>query len=123
MKHIYEIAKSLYEYRDDIHSVASLQDHLIYVRNAILKGRFYIGVRSVAKSGMSRELAMAYVDKKYGVLQEVWPAVYSLAGCDKNKRIKGCGMDMCFAAQYELFQILCPKMRYQDKMPSYNHLP
>ena len=119
MKHIYELAKSLYESRGDIRSVASLQDHLTY---ALLKGRFYIGVRSVSKSGMSRELAMAYVDK-YGVLQEVWPAVYSLAGCDKNKRIKGCGMDMCFAAQYDLFHILCPKMRYQDKMPRYNHLP
>lgn len=122
MKHIYELAKSLSESSPDIRSVASLQDHLVYVRNAILKGRFYIGVRSVAKSGMSRTLAMAFVDK-YGVLQEVWPAVYHLAGCDKNNRIKGCGMDMLFAAQYNLFQTLCPNMKYQDKMPRYKYLP
>lgn len=122
MKHIYELAKSLYESRSDIHSVASLQDHLIDVRKAILKGRFYIGVRSVAKSGESRVLSMAFVDK-YGELQEVWPAVYHLAGCDKNKRIRGCGTDMRFAAQYNLFQTLCPKMRYQDKMPHHKYLP
>ena len=122
MKHIHELAKSLYESRSEIHSVASLQDHLIDVRKAILKGRFYIGVRSVAKSGASRVLTMAFVDK-HGELQEVWPAVYNLAGCDKNKRIKGGGMDMCFAAHYNLFHTLCPNMRYQDKMPRYKYLP
>lgn len=122
MKHIYELAKSLYESRDDIHSVESLQDHLTLVRNAILKGRFYIGVRSVSKSGMSRVLAMAFVDKT-GEIQEVWPAVYHLAGCDKNKRIRGCEMDMRFAAQYNLFQTLCPKLRYQEKMPHHKYLP
>lgn len=122
MKHIHELAKSLSESSPDVRSVASLQDHLIDVRKAILKGRFYMGVRSVSKSGASRVLTMAFVDKTE-VIQEVWPAVYSLAGCDKNKRIKGGGMDMCFAAQYNLFQYLCPKMRYQDKMPRYKYLP
>ena len=122
MKHIYELAKTLYESRGDIHSVASLQDHLTYVRNALLKGRFYIGVRSVAKSGSSRVLAMAFVDKN-GVIQEVWPAVYSLAGCDKKNRIRGSGMNMLFAAQYNLFQTLCPNLRYQEKLPRYKYLP
>lgn len=122
MNHIYELAKTLSESSPDVRSVESLQDHLIDVRKAILKGRFYMGVRSVAKSGMSRTIAMALVDK-YGELQEVWPAVYSLAGCDKNNRIKGGGMDMCFAAHYNLFQNLCPDMRYQDKMPRYKYLP
>ena len=122
MKHIKEIAKTLSESRSDIYSAEALQNHLTEVRHALLKGRFYIGVRSVAKSGASRVLSMAFVDK-YEVIQEVWPAVYRLAGCDKNKRIKGGGMDMCFAAQYDLFHILCPKMRYQDKMPRYRHLP
>ena len=122
MKHIQELAKSLYESRDDIYSLVALQDHLLNVRQAILKGRFYIGVRSVAKSGMSRVLAMAFVDKG-GLLQEVWPVVYSLSGCDKNNRIRGCNMDMCFVAQYELFQTLCPNTWHKEKMPRYKHLP
>ena len=105
MKHIHELAKTLSESRSDIHAVESLQTHLNSVRNAILKGKFYIGVRSVAKSGGSRTLAMAFVDKN-GELKEVWAEVYRLAGCDKNRRIRGGGMDMCFAAQYDLFHIL-----------------
>ena len=122
MKHIHELAKSLHESRDDVYSAESLKDHLLDVRQAILKGRFYIGIRSVAKSGASRVLAMVFVDKD-GEIQEVWPAVYSLAGCDKNRRIRGGGMDMCFGAQYDLFRELCPNMRYQEKMPRYKRLP
>ena len=122
MKHIYELAEAIYASNPNNPPVASIEDHLLDVRQALLKGRLYIGVRSVAKSGMSRVLAMAYVDK-YGDLMEVWPAVYSLAGCDKNKRIRGGNMDMRFAAQYDLFKALCPNLRYQDKMPRYNHLP
>lgn len=122
MKHIYELAKTLYHSNPSSPPLASIEDHLRDVRQALLKGRFYIGVRSVSKSGMSRVLAMAYVDK-YGDLQEVWPVVYKLAGCDKNNRIKGTGMNMCFAAQQDLFQELCPNMWNQGKMPRYNHLP
>jgi len=48
--------------------------------------------------------------------------IYKLAGCDKNRRISGCGMDMLFAAQYNLFRALCPGKRYQDSMARYNSL-
>ena len=120
-KHIYALAKNL-QSRPDVHSVVGMYSLLMEVRTAILKGRFYIGVRSVSKSGMSRTLTLAYVDKS-GVIQEVHPAVYTLAGCDKNRRIKGCNTDMRFDAQYVLFRTLCPKMKYQDKMPRYKRLP
>ena len=120
-KHIYALAKNL-QSRPDVHSVVGMYSLLMEVRTAILKGRFYIGVRSVSKSGMSRTLALAYVDKS-GVIQECHPAVYILAGCDKNNRIRGGNMNMLFAAQYNLFQELCPKMKYQDKMPHYKLLP
>ena len=123
MKHIYALAKEIYESNPTNNPpLASLQDHFMEVRKALLQGRLYIGVRSVAKSGMSRTLAIAFVDK-YGDLYEVWPAVYRMAGCDKNNRIRGGNTNMLFAAQYNLFQELCPKMKYQDKMPRYKLLP
>ena len=90
------------------------------VRKALLNGRYYTGVESVSSSGMSRVIKIAYIDnnKLHGVPDEI----YKLAGCDKNHRISGCGMDMLFHAQYNLFRVLCPNMRYQDKMERYNSL-
>lgn len=90
------------------------------VRKALLSGRYYTGVESVASSGMSRIIKIAYIadNKLHGVGDDI----YKLAGCDKNHRISGCGMDMLFAAQYNLFRALCPEMRYQNKMQRYNSL-
>lgn len=90
------------------------------VRKALLNGRYYTGVEKVSSSGMSRVINIRYVDnnKLYGVSDEI----YQLAGCDKNHRISGCGMDMLFAAQYNLFRALCPNMAYQTKMKRYNSL-
>lgn len=90
------------------------------VRSALLNGCFYTGVESVSASGMSRIIKIGYIadNKLYMVRDEL----YQLAGCDKNHRISGCGMDKLFHAQYNLFQALCPNMRYQDKMKRYNSL-
>ena len=93
---------------------------LLRLKKAILNGRLYLGVTSVSKSGMSRTIKIAFIENNK--LVGVSDFIYQLAGCDKNRRISGCGMDMLFAAQYNLFQCLCPKMEYQSKMPRYNEL-
>ena len=93
---------------------------LLAVREALLTGTYYTCVDSVAKSGMSRTIRIKYI--KDNVLHNVTDAVYRLAGCDKNRRISGCGMDMLFHAQYNLFVQLCPDLRYQSDMQRYNSL-
>ena len=100
--------------------IKSNKNHLIDVRQALLKGRFYMGVESVSASGMSRVIKIAYI--KNNELCGVSDDVYKLAGCDKNQRIRGCGMDMLFSAQYNLFQTLCADKRYQSDMPQYKSL-
>ena len=94
--------------------------HFTEVKEALLNGRYYTGVEKVSSSGMSRIIKIKYIknNKLHGVSMDI----YDMAGCDKNQRISGCGMDMLFAAQYNLFQTLCPNLRYQDKMEQYNNL-
>lgn len=93
---------------------------LIAVKQALLNGNYYTFVESVAKSGMSRVIKIGYIaDNKW---QGVSDEIYKLAGCDKNRRISGCGMDMLFAAQYNLFRALCPEYTYQKDMPRYNSI-
>lgn len=98
-----------------------LYRELTQIKNAMLNGRFYIRVESVSRTGMSRVVSMAYIhqNKLIHIHQK---AILGLAGCDKNGRIGGCGMDMLFAAQYNLFASLCPNHRYQDSMRRYNEL-
>lgn len=93
--------------------------HLQAVKQALLDGRFYIRVDSVAKSGMSRTISIAYIDDNK--LHHVQYEIYILAGCNSQRRISGCGMDMLFAAQYDLWRYLCPELPYQQ-MPRYNSL-
>lgn len=100
--------------------ISSNLEELQNVKNAILKGRLYLGVDSVSSSGMSRTIVIKYIKNNH--LHAVSDLIYQLAGCDKNRRIRGCGMDMLFAAQYNLFVTLCPRLRYQDRMPRYNQL-
>ena len=99
-------------------------DELTLLRNALLRGRFYVGVDSVSKSGMSRTLTLAYCYKNQ--INKVWnPLVLGLAGCNPSGRIAGGGMDMCFAAQYNLFCSLFRSYKeahYQKRMPTYNSL-
>lgn len=92
---------------------------LIEVKQALLDGRYYTFVESVTKSGMSRIIKIGYIanNKWQGVSDEI----YKLAGCDKNRRISGCGMDMLFAAQYNLWNALCKELPYQQ-MPRYNSI-
>lgn len=92
---------------------------LLDLRNALLKGRLYYRVASVSRSGMSRTLEIAYIkDNRLVSVQD--ENLLKLAGCSKDGRINGCGMDMIFHSQYTLFQNLCPNLRYQEKMPRYN---
>lgn len=130
MKHLLELAtkeaKELQKQYDWLND-DNLNGHIDYeykqllaVRKALLDGRLYLGVESVSASDMSRIIKIKYVsDNK---LHNVVDLVYKIAGCDKNHRISGCGMDMLFHAQYNLFVTLCPKMDYTKKMPRYNSL-
>lgn len=95
-------------------------EEMVEIKKALLNGKFYIGVESVSASGMSRTIKIAYI--KNNKLHGVTETIYKLAGCDKNRRITGCGMDMLFAAQYNLFCELCPDHDYTKTMKRYNSL-
>ena len=122
-KHITELAKKLHE-QDAKEarfptSVECYEETLTNLKFALLNGRYYTSVESVAASGMSRVIKIAYI--KNNRLHQVHDSqILRLAGCDKNGRISGCGMDMLFSAQYDLFHALCPKHRYQSAMKQYN---
>lgn len=119
MKYLVELAEKIA--KDDIYiSAEYAYSVLLEVRKALLKGRYYTGVESVSKSGMSRVIAIRWI--KDNELYYAPDFIYKLAGCDRNNRIGGCGMDMLFAAQYNLFQSLCPRHRYQDSMQRYRSL-
>jgi len=98
-------------------------EELTRIKNALLKGRFYCGVDSVSKSGMSRKIRLAYIYRNK--LRRITdPYILNLAGCNKDGRISGCGMDMLFHAQYTLFHNLhnsYKQAHYQKRMPSYNN--
>lgn len=100
--------------------VADNARNLNHLKTALLNGSYYTRVDRVSASGMSRVISIAFIRKNK--LQKVDDFVMHLAGCDKNGRIGGCGMDMLFAAQYNLFLKLCPNHRYQKSMASYNYL-
>lgn len=91
---------------------------LMKIRKALLAGRMYFRVKSVSKSGMSRTIEAAFIEQN-NLFSIYEPFLLQLMGCDKNGRINGCGMDMLFSAQYNLFRSLCPNHRYQDSMPRY----
>ena len=99
-------------------------EELQRIKNALLKGKFYAGVESVSKSGMSRTIKLAYIYKnKLHKISD--KEILSLAGVSAKGRISGCGMDMLFHAQYTLFQNLHTSYKtahYQKRMPQYNNL-
>ena len=94
------------------------------ILKAMKTGRFYAGVKSVSRSGMSRKIKLAYIIRnKLFHIQN--PLILKLAGVDKNGRINGCGMDMLYHAQYNLFQALhksYEQAKYQTRMKTYNAL-
>ena len=100
--------------------IESNLNELYKVRNALLKGNYYTRVDSVSKSGMSRTIVIKYI--KDNELHCCSDLIYKLAGCDKNNRIGGCGMDMLFTAQYNLFCALCPDKDYTKDMARYKGL-
>lgn len=127
---------SLFEHRklftnDSIIMVGDLEDSAKYygaeltrIKNALLKGRFYAGVKSVSSSGMSRIITLAYIYKnKLHTIRD--KNILALAGVSANGRIGGCGMDMLFHAQYTLFNNLhrsYKEAKYQTRMKEYNRI-
>ena len=103
-------------------SIEYIERELTDLKNALLKGRYYTGVDSVARSGMSRVISIGWIKDNH--FKRAPHFVYKLAGCDVNRRISGCGMDMLFAAQYNLFTQLCDSKRlpYQKHMERYNDI-
>ena len=97
---------------------------LTRIKNALLNGKFYAGVVSVSRSGMSRKIELAYVYKNE--LRKIRdPQILKLAGVNSKGSISGCGMDMLFHAQYTLFHNLhtsYKKANYQRRMPQYKEL-
>ena len=97
---------------------------LTRIKNALLKGRFYAGVKSVSSSGMSRIITLAYIYKnKLHTIRD--KNILALAGVSANGRIGGCGMDMLFHAQYTLFNNLhrsYKEAKYQTRMKEYNRI-
>jgi hypothetical protein len=123
MKTINQIAQAIHKTESETgyaSDVDYIKRQLLNVKSALLNGRYYTGVESVSSSGMSRVIKIRYI--KNNKLCGVDSFIYSLACCDKDQRISGCGMDMLFAAQYNLFRELCPRFKYQDRMKRYNSL-
>ena len=122
MKHIEKLANKLAKEAPSSYysnywtmekEIASLINTLEAIKKALLNGRFYAGVQSVSSSGMSRIIKLKYIENNrlYHIDNEL---ILKLAGCDKNGRIHGCGMDMLFAAQYNLWTALFTKKPYQQ---------
>src|SRR5699024_10002724 len=77
------------------HYYAKNLSQLTDLRQALLDGRQYFRVNRVSQSGMSRVIEIAYIkDNELYKVQE--PSLLKLAGCSKDGRISGCGMDMLF---------------------------
>ena len=102
-------------------SDAAVVEQLLELRAALLDNRYYTRVESVAASGMSRTIAIATIQNN-SLLHVTYTDILKLAGCDKTGRMTGCGMDMLFAAQYNLFVSLCPNHKYQTAMTRYRAL-
>ena len=120
IKYLWNLAKKL-ELKENWRSAEVLYKVLIDLKQALLKGNYYTMVTSVARSGMSRIIIIGYI-KNNKWHRITTPTILNLAAVDKNGRIHGCGMDMLFVAQYNLFIKLCPNHRYQNSMPNYKSL-
>jgi hypothetical protein len=97
------------------HYTSVLED----LANAILRGRIYISVESVSRSGMSRVLRIRWIENNR--ICRLPDSMLHIFGCDKTGRITGCGMDMRFAAWYNAATAIFPKADYR-KLPQCNYL-
>ena len=125
-KHIKELAQELTKNEELYyieHSKEYILKELTKIKNALLKGRFYAGVVSVSKSGMSRKIKLAYIYKNELITIRD-PKLLRLAGVNSKGSISGCGMDMLFHAQYTLFHNLhtnYKKANYQNRLKPYKN--
>ena len=99
-----------------------LKREMIALREALLEGRYWSRIDSVARSGMSCKIivAYAYLFEERILIRRVYNELLCIVGFSKDGRVSDCGMD---EVQYSLFQLLCPDKRYQLDMPEYNSLP
>lgn len=92
------------------------------IKNALLKGKFYVNIEYVSKSGMSRKINIGYIYKNnFRHIRN--KHILKFACINEKGLIGGCGMDMCFHAQYSLFNKLhrsYKQARYQTRMKTYN---
>ena len=62
---------------------------------------------------------------KFGFIEDNYlysvedPTIYKLAGCDKQGRMKGCGFDKRYAAQYQLWHSLGGKIPSSHTLPHF----
>jgi hypothetical protein len=125
-KHIKELSRELTKNEEPQYRETSkdyILQELTRIKNSLLNGRFYAGVVSVSRSGMSRKIKLAYVYKnELRTIRD--PQILKLAGVNKNGSISGCGMDMLFHAQYTLFHNLhtnYKKANYQNRLKPYKN--
>ena len=125
-KHIQNLATELTKKEEPRYKELSniyFREELTRIKNAMLSGKFYAGVISVSRSGMSRKIKLAYIYKNR-LINISNPNILKLAGVSPNGSISGCGMDMLFHAQYTLFINLHgsdKKARYSERMKQYNN--
>lgn len=122
-KHLMDLAENIAK-KDGYTSVAWIYNQLAGLKKAMLNGKYYTRVDSVSKSGASRIISIAYIEKDE-LHHITHPGILYLAGCDSKGRIRGCGMDMLFAAQYNLFIQLHKSYKgahYQKRMKEYNEM-
>jgi hypothetical protein len=125
-KHIQKLATAMSKDEPTIYREAQINymaKELTKIKNAMLSGKFYAGVISVSRSGMSRKIKLAYIYKNR-LVNIGNPNILKLAGVSPNGSISGCGMDMLFKAQYNLFVTLCggyKRARYSERMKQYNN--
>lgn len=125
-KHIEKLSEELTKNEEPRYQKTSkdyILQELTKIKNALLKGQFYAGVVSVSRSGMSREIKMAYIYKNELITIRD-PKLLKLAGVSANGSISGCGMDMLFHAQYTLFHNLhtnYKRANYQNRLKPYKN--
>lgn len=125
-KHIQKLSEELTKNEEPKYRETSkdyILQELTKIKNALLNGRFYAGVVSVSRSGMSRKIKLAYIYKNELITIRD-PKLLKLAGVNPKGDIWGSGMDMLFQAQYTLFQNLhtnYKRANYQNRLKPYKN--
>ena len=127
-KHIKKLAKELHEKDKQRKKYPNSEEFFVEIltelKDALLKGRYYTGIKTVSITGMSRRIGIYYI-KNNQLRRVLHPLILKLAGCNKDGWITGCGEDMLHATQYNLFISLhesYKKANYQKRMSRYNSI-